>query len=463
VGVEMKLKDGMVAQGSRWWRQFRPGAVTTRWAGVLTSSSMVVAGVGLVQALVVARSLGPERYGLAALIIAYPSLWSGLLDAKAKQAAVKYLGEFHAKGAREHALAVCKLSYATDGVLGLLACGIVLATLPVAAALAPNTDVTWLVALYSIGMLPHALTGTSRAALSVLGRFELLATMDVGLSVARAVLVIGPTLLGAGVEGVVIGTALSFALTGIVYGCSGYLAMRRSWSGSWLSARPAVVRDRWGEIARFLLNNSVDVTVTTVLGNLDVLLLAWVRATAEVGAYKLAKNIAGMLAYVRVPLETVVYAELARLSGLGQRSRFRKELVRLGFGIGVPAGAVCLTTVVLIPYLLPLVVGAEYHPAVELAQILLLGASWQTIFFWVRAGYMASNRFGTFVVSSGIACAGLLLTWAGVVDAHGAWGMVIAAVIVGTAQEVILALSLFRTLARRENLARVGDRACELR
>lgn len=437
---------GVVKQVRHWGEHLRALGAVTRWAGLLGASNIVVAGLGVAQAVLVARWLGPERYGLAALVIAYPSVWVDLLGAKAKEAAVRYLGEFQARGESDRARAICKLSYASDVASAVLSLAIVLATLRWGSALWPGEGTSWLVAVYALGLVPHALVGTSRAALSVLGRFDVLAALDVLLSAGRVALVIWLILLGYDVAGLVIGTAVGLAVNGLVYGLVGHAAIRRSWGGAWTSAGLAPVRERWKEFAGFLVHNNVYVALGTVLDHADVLLLGWFRPAAEVGGYKLAKNVAGLLTFLRGPLQTVAYVELSGLSGSGDSRRIRDALVRFGLGIGLPLGALCMTSIVAVPFILPYVVGAAFGSAVGVAQILLVNASWQSAFFWLRFGYMASGRFGSFVMGSAAGSAVLLLTWVLIVNDHGQWGLALATLAVGTVQSLVLAILLFRGL-----------------
>src|SRR5437588_426705 len=105
------------------WEAFRAkilGRKLVRDVGVLTFANSVIAALSLVQGMLVARVLGPELYGITALVMSYPDLLYSLFDAKSVEASVKYLSEFHARGERDRVLAMCKLGYIVDFVIAAL-------------------------------------------------------------------------------------------------------------------------------------------------------------------------------------------------------------------------------------------------------------------------------------------------------------------------------------------------------
>ena len=64
---------------------------------ILTVANLAGAALSLIQGVLIARWLGPESYGVAALVMSYPDLVYTFFDARSSDASVKYLGEFHAR------------------------------------------------------------------------------------------------------------------------------------------------------------------------------------------------------------------------------------------------------------------------------------------------------------------------------------------------------------------------------
>jgi O-antigen/teichoic acid export membrane protein len=458
------LLEGRPTGVSKAWRRVArllsqgTGGRMSRDAVVLGAANLVVAGLGLIQTVMVARWLGPAQYGLATLIIAYPNLWWGIFDAKAKESAVRFLAEFHEKQDRASALAMCKLTYAIDAACALLTCGLVLATLPWATRVVPE-EALWLVALYVCGSVPFALVGTSRAALLTLGRFDLLATAEIVVGVLRTAIVLVLTFRGGSSVDLVIGSTIGVIVTSIGFGALGYIVIGRAWGGSWTSGHITLLRDRWREIGSFIVQNSFNVTLGTILSQMDVLLLGLFRSSSEVGVYKIAKTIAGSIDYIRGPIATAAYVDLARLWTTGQLIDFRRRVRDLRWRIGVPVGILCAGGALLVPLAVPAILGPAYGAAIGLAQVLMLGAAWHAAFFWLRVSFMAMGQLRPFLIVTTAASALMILGWTLSVEMAGAWGLALATIVVGVGQNtalVFLCMRQLRSLSEAAPMAQVG-------
>src|SRR4029453_1282456 len=73
-------------------------------AGKLGGAGGVRLALGIFPSVLVARWLGPEDFGLAALVLGVPALIFTFFDPQAPEAVVKYLGEFATTGERKKAL-----------------------------------------------------------------------------------------------------------------------------------------------------------------------------------------------------------------------------------------------------------------------------------------------------------------------------------------------------------------------
>ena len=113
--------------------------------------------------------------------MSYPTLIYAVFDARSVAASVKYLGEYHARGEAERALAMCKLGYLVDfAVAGATFLVLVLTARMVAESIVHDPAVAGLMILYGGALIIHALVGTSNAILVTLGRFPVVAAIDLG-------------------------------------------------------------------------------------------------------------------------------------------------------------------------------------------------------------------------------------------------------------------------------------------
>jgi len=364
-----------------------------RNVGVLTIGNFVGAALSVVQGILVARWLGPELYGVAALVMTYPNLVHGFFDARSVSASVKYLGEYHARGEHDRALAMCGLGYAVDLAVACLTFLVLVLTARLAAEyIVHDPAVAGLMVIYGAALVPRALVGTSNAILITLGRFPIIAAIDMVTALFRVTLIVGFVLAGWQVAGVVWANAVTATATGILYGALAWVLFRRAWGGSILQGRLRSLKGRRREIFSFLAYNDLTALIGMIPSQLDAILLGYFRNPTEVGYYKLAKSISRVARYLLGPLKSVTYAELTRLWGLSQKRAFSQKVKKVAIWIGFPLGLLVLLGGGFIPFALPLLVGEIYLPAVAATQLLFIGSAISLAFFWLRLIYLAQGH-----------------------------------------------------------------------
>ncbi len=412
------------------WESFRATIMEgkfVRHVGVLTAANLVGAALTLVLGIFVARWLGPERYGVAALVMSYPNLVFTFFDARSNEASVKFLSEFHARNERERVLAVCKLGYTIDFAIASLALLVVAVSAHWAAhSLVNRPEVAWLIVGFTVAFIPRAFVGTSYSVMTVLGCFNLIALIETSTAVLKLISVSTLILEGWEVRGVVWGNAVAMTLAGLLYGLIALLLMFRTWGGSPFQGNWRSLKGRRREILRFLVYSDLNALLGIVPKQLDVLLLGYFRSPTEAGYYKLAKSLTGGVGYLVGPLQSVTYPEFARLSGLNDKQALRQKLRRLAFHVGAPLGLFVLALTSLIPLLLPFLVGAVYLPAVALTQMLLVGYAVWLAFFWLRPAYLSTGHIRHWSIALGIYAIAFVSLSIPLTAALGYWGMGLA-------------------------------------
>jgi len=379
------MKDsakGMTAQALSWqglWEAFRAKVIGRKFVqdvGVLTVANAVGVVLSFIQVIVVARWLGPKLYGVAALVMAYPSILFGFIDTRSADASVKYLGECEAKQDRARALAVCKLGYTVDIAIAMLAFMLVAATAWWAEERIVHTPNTApLIILYAAAFLPRSLAGTSSAVMATLGRFPTLAKVEGLCAAVRTTLVVGLVWWGYGVAGVIWGNAFGLAFQGLLLGLIAYPVVKGAWGQSWLSGRWHALRGKRREIAGFLVYNNLSTLTGIVRKQLDVVLLGFFRGPVEVGYYRLAKSIVAVPGYLGSPLNSVSYVRLSRMWGEGRWDEMWSFVRRSTLFVGVPLAVLLLASIPIVESVVLMTVGSEYGWAVPIAQILLVSAA----------------------------------------------------------------------------------------
>jgi O-antigen/teichoic acid export membrane protein len=325
-------------------------------------------------------------------VLSYPVLVYTIFDARSLEASLKYLSEFNARGERDRELAMCKLGYAVDCTIVSIAFLVVLVTAPWAAeSVVHRSQVAGLIILYAAALLPGALVPTSYAVLATFGQFYTIALIDIITALVRVVLVLSLVFSGWQLAGVVWGNAVATILSGLLYGASACILTLKRWKASWLQGRWQALGGRRREIVGFLVYNDLNSLLGIIPKQLDVTLLGYLRGPAEVGFYKLAKSLAGIAGYLVGPLQWVSFPELARVWG-GDENAFREKVRAMGIKMGLPSGLCCLAGTMLIPFVLPQLVGQAYDPAVIAVELLLVGSATWLTFFWLRPTYSVTGR-----------------------------------------------------------------------
>ena len=354
--------------------------VTSLWV-----AEGLVLGLALVQAAVVARELGPEDFGTAALVVASTSLIFTFLDPQSQEAVVKYLGANQATGRTEQALAVPRVAYGADLLLGLAGFLIVTGGSHwVADHVIRSSGVVHLLIVYAGALTFAAPSATSRAVLTTFRRFTSIAVLQGGAAVLRTTLAIVLVTAGRGVSGVVYASAISVVLESICAAVLAQRALRSTLGGSWWQARRAALGQQFKEMVRFMLYTDLTSLVTVFVKEADLVVLGYVRGPTEAGYYRVARLVGAPLASIALPLQRVVYPRIAVMAGEGDESGMRRSARRYTLKVGIPIAAGVLAAIPLVPFAVPVVAGTEYRPAVDAAIVLLIGGALILPTFWVR-------------------------------------------------------------------------------
>ncbi|MGH9152622.1 MAG: lipopolysaccharide biosynthesis protein, partial [Acidimicrobiales bacterium] len=352
-------------------------------------------GLGLlttvVQTTFVARALGPQSYGVAALIIAVPSFLFSFLDPQSESAVVRYLARFEREEDSSRAAAVVKTAYLVD--LGLAAAGSAVALVLAGWAarhLVDDPSTWWLVAVAAAGLSAAGPAATSRAVLSTFGRFSRISSLSAVSSVVRNGAMIALVALDLGVHGLVFGAVLGQLFESAVLYVAARRELREQTGRSWRTSSARDLRPHTGEVLRFMGYTELTTLSTAFIKHGDVLLLGQARGPAEVGLYRLASSLAAVAGRIVVPLQAVVYPDVARIAAEGDDAGLRRLVRRHFFTVGLPLALLGAAALPLIGPLLRLAAGSAYEAAVPVCQVLLAGTLLALATYWLRPLYLAT-------------------------------------------------------------------------
>jgi O-antigen/teichoic acid export membrane protein len=391
-----------------------------RHVAPLWGAEGVVLLTGLVQALVVARVLGPREYGVVALAMATPTLLFTFFDPQAYEAVVRYVSRFVGEGDADRAAAVPRLAYAVDGALAFAGLAVVMAVAPWAAdhvLKAPGA--TELVVAYGVGLCASAPLSTSRAVLTSFDRFRVLATVGTAGAILRTALVVSLVGMGLGASGVVYGSVVGLVLECLMMGVAAERAQRATTGRSWRSVRIGLLGADRRAILAFMLHTELVSLAGALVKHADVVVLGAASGPQAAGHYRLAWQLVSPMTRITLPLQQVFYARSARMGAVSDWEGLRDLIRRQTRYVGAPLAAVVLAAIPVVVLAVPSLAGRDYAPAAVPAAFLLVGTAAGVALFWVRPAYLATGLVRPLVAVSTIAAvAGLVgfvlaAPWAG--------------------------------------------------
>jgi O-antigen/teichoic acid export membrane protein len=443
--VSTRLRDGLASVARNRF------ARNVSWLWSAHAGELVA---GLVQAVVVARLLGPRGYGVAALVLAYPALVLGIIQTRTQDPAIRWLGQFHARDERDKARAFVKLCYLVDGGIAVVALAVVFATRNWAAGSVVGDDGTAaLLMVYAAGLVVQSPQVTTRAVLSTLERFGGYARLTVALNLLRAATVV---VLAAryDIDGVVWGNAAGVAVSGLVWATVGLRTVREVWGGTVTSASLSALRGHGREIAGFFVASDADSLLGLLEKQADVVVLGYLFSPTQVGYYRLASRLTTAMGAIVSPFETVSFPRLSRLWASGGVARFRSEVRRYAVTLGAPGAVVMLAGAILFaPLAIRLIGGEEFEPAGLTAQLLTARVATRMAFFWLVPAILSAGFIRLWMGRRFLSSALILVGYVAVVPELGIEGMAVTLLAAGVVTNAAAAGMFARRLGRVGTLA----------
>ncbi|GBD00048.1 hypothetical protein HRbin17_02582 [bacterium HR17] len=401
-------------------------------AGHLIAAQYVAAALNILTNIMMARFLGPTDYGLTALVVAFPTILWSFVGIKSVSVITRYVAGFRATSDLERLKDVVKLGYILDIGLSLLALTLVaVSAWWVAGHFYGRSSLAWLMVAYAASFPFFSFSGGSYAVLSSWEHWRLLAVFEILYPLIKLCLVAGFILLGWGVTGAVVGMAVAQAVIGITMVITATYLLLQDGIGPWWRASWGAMDEIKDELVKFFGWNYLLVTLSGLVSQIPLMLLGGLRGPEEAGFYRLAMNITTVASYAKSSLGRVTYPILSARWAAGDRNMNFVSLNRWTLRAGVPLCMVFVLSTPLLPFLIPLLFGNAFRPAVLPTQIMMVGQVVSALFFWLNPFYFASGRIGTWVKGYSLYTAAIIL--AGTFAASH-WGVVGLALLVASAE-----------------------------
>ena len=396
----------------------RRAARQTLWLGAMRAVQMLAS---VVQVALSARILGPEGFGVLAVIIAAAGLTYRLLSVPGNEVITTYVTRDLAEGRTGDATGTLRFTYALSQTLALIAyAALAGATLALSGLFGIVEEYRSEVLLYGVAGILMATNGGALAVLRLADRLHL------GLGVAAAGALTRVAVLGvvwttdAGLLAVLLAYVAGDAVTGAGMFIAAAMSERRAGLPGFLQSLPVRVPGR--DVIAFQMASFGRTSVGAVTSHIDVILLANLVSAAQLGLYRAAIQIIDATKHPFHTIAMAVQAEYSRQwyggDGEGIR-RIARRFTALSLALAVSGyGLLAIFHGAIIRVLL----GSSFEEAARPLLFLLPGALAFASVAPLHVLPAATGRATPHLVSSAAALVVQVIIIVALARAHGAEG-----------------------------------------
>ena len=286
----------------------RRAARQTLWLGAIRAVQVLAS---VVQVALSARILGPEGFGVLAVIIAAAGLAYRLLSVPGNEVITTYVRRDLAEGRTDDATGTLRFTYVLSQTLALVAyAALAAATLALGGLFGVVEEHSAAVLLYGLAGISLA---TNRESLAVL---RLADRLHLGLGVAAAGALTRVAVLGAawtsdtGLLTVLLAYVAGDAVTGVGMFIAAAASERRAGLPGFLNSLPVKVPGR--DVIAFQMGSFGRTSVEALTLHIDVVLLASLVSAAQLGLYRAAIQLINATNHPFQSIAMAVQAEYSR-------------------------------------------------------------------------------------------------------------------------------------------------------
>jgi len=341
-------------------------------AGKLLSANVIAAVLGLIATVLTARALGPESYGILALVLVYQLTIGKLVTFNAWEAVIKFGSEALHADDQPALRQLIKFGFTLDIASAIV--GTALAMMlagPVVHLLGWDVSVRSLLVLYSVVIL-FSLSGTPIGILRLFDRFDLLSYTAIVSSIVRLMGIVWCLLTRQALFGFVLAYLVTTVI-GQLYLVFASLWVLKTQNITRIIAQPwHGIRARFPGIVDYVWTTNVNSTIRTLSREGDEFVVAGLTTPATLGLFKLAKQFSRILPTLLDPLYHSIYPEFTRFAAAGNKCAFVALLKRATLLVSVLAAGGWLSFLLLGRWFVALTAGTDYSQTYVVAAVYML-------------------------------------------------------------------------------------------
>ena len=398
-------------------------------------------------AFILGRGLGPEEFGLFAIASATAQTVTQLFDLRVQDLTVIFLTRFRTENESGQVLALLRFCNLLVLLAGLGGMSLLYLTLPWTSKYLVH-DVRGYVLIGLAGVTTWLTLGVSnyqQGVFRALGRFRTACGCQLG---GQSMRLAGSLLLAFRGRGVVELMLWSCIAAAGVVAVQQYL-ISSSVGAEAHPSEPLKPQHR-SELYRFIRTNYLIGLSGLPIQSLDLNFLSYVAGAREVGQYRLAKTLMGLVGLVGDAAVQALQPELVVL-WTQRRKQLRIYLKRLAFFGGLAGMGGYLVCVLFLPLFIRYTLGPGFELSAQLFFAMAWGVVAWSFFLWLNPILLAAGRID--LIQRGALLSGLvvLAAYLYMIPLKGVWG---AAWVTGASWLIFVAfIGLFALLALREESA----------
>ena len=342
----------------------------------LYATQLISGLLTFVQAVIIARTLGVQAFGVLALVTTYVLLVIQLIDSRIWEAITTFVQRFRSSGANEKAAGVIQVCFLMEVLTGMVALGVLLVTADWASRVFIHDGSTApLIRLFALLALVNIPQEASTAILRVSGHFNWIAYQSAGASALKTICVAVLCWAAPSVGGLLLVQLAVAAIAVVVLIVMAHAATRGMGLQVLGFNQTRHLKGHLGELFQFIFLSNVIATSRIFTSKVDTLILGFYTTPAGAGIYELAKRLVSQTAVLRTPLNQSVFPTISALVARKDFGRLRQLQTRISKLAAVVAVFVSTLGCLAAPTLIRIVFGAKFADSALVFQILI----WQLI------------------------------------------------------------------------------------
>jgi len=324
---------------------------------------------GLLASIILARVLGPDKYGIFAALLIIPIIVVSLTHLGIRGSAIFHVG---------------KNKFNKDELVSTVIVLLILASL---LGMLISVAAYWIYdepsfTLLMIGLVMLVIPG--RLAIIYFGGI-FLGNDEINkanqLNWITNAINLGLIIILVWVLGMeIVGAVIAFLVSGTIVAIYGIVILKRSFR-----IRIKFHTDIIKSLLKLGILFSVSFFILQLNYRIDILLIDKLRDATEVGIYSIGASVAEQLWQLPLAIGIVVFSRTANAEDRSEMIATTGVLLRLSFLFSIVAAVVIYF---LVPYLIPLIFGEEYFGSIRIIQLILPGII-MVVMFRILSGHLA--------------------------------------------------------------------------